>query len=80
MSETYGLACHRCRVFVWIGQKGWDSDGCLYGTPESQTLQRDFLFSHVGHPLGFGLTSYFYGEREYEEISGPMTEQAEEGR
>jgi uncharacterized protein DUF5678 len=51
MSDTLKLACHRCCVYLWVGQTGGASAAYLYqGEPYTQKLER-FLFEHLGHPL-----------------------------
>lgn len=62
MSHTYELLCTDCRVSLWIAQ-GWvrsgdclekiRESGRLYSMPEHLIALRDFLFSHMGHTLGF---------------------------
>ena len=65
MSHTYALACHDCRVGLWIGQ-GWARKGItleemhrepaqakIYTTQEYLDHLRDFLYGHMGHALVF---------------------------
>jgi ssDNA-binding Zn-finger/Zn-ribbon topoisomerase 1 len=55
MSETYAIACQKCRLSLWIGQWGGNSDFYVYTTePETNALSK-FLIEHRGeeHPLIF---------------------------
>lgn len=53
MSRTYDIACHDCKVKLWIGQGSGDS-AYLYTTQEHLKAMRDFLFFHQRHELEFG--------------------------
>ena len=48
MSRTYDIACHDCRVVLWIGQ-----DSRVYYTVGDLKKQREFFYGHIGHRLEF---------------------------
>jgi hypothetical protein len=62
MSRTYEIFCKDCEKTLWIGQ-GYVSPGDTieliqekgkpYSSAEYIVRLRDFLFSHMGHSLGF---------------------------
>lgn len=53
MSRTYDIACHDCRVTLWIGQGSGDN-AYIYSTVDHLKEQRDFFFAHQRHRLEFG--------------------------
>ena len=53
MSKTYDIACHDCRVVLWIGQESLGSNHRIYSTEEDLRKQRDFFYGHIGHRLEF---------------------------
>lgn len=55
MSETYSIACHDCRIMLWVAQAPNPSQperGYLYAG-KVHDLHRRFLFDHIGHRLEF---------------------------
>jgi len=48
MSRTYDIACHDCRVVLWIGQ-----DRRIYYTDRDLRKQREFFYEHIEHRLEF---------------------------
>jgi hypothetical protein len=73
MSDCYAIACESCKVSLWIGQQGGNSDFYVYTTePETSNFSR-FLKTHQGHPLVFGNTQDFiYSHSDLEETDdGP---------
>lgn len=59
MSDTLDLACHTCKVYLWIGQcrystpQGFLAEGSyIYTTDEYIKTLTEFLFSHETHNLG----------------------------
>ena len=53
MARTHEIACHDCRVRLWIGQ-GSGEKAYIYSTPTHLKQLRDFLFGHQRHRLEFG--------------------------
>lgn len=52
MSKTYEIICHKCKVYLWIGQ-GNEGKEYIYGTEEALNNQKSFFFAHYRHPLEF---------------------------
>jgi hypothetical protein len=59
MSDCYDIACHNCKVGLWIGQSG--ASPWTFYSGESETMQslRVFLWIHRGHQLEFNETQTF---------------------
>ncbi|HEX3560383.1 MAG TPA: hypothetical protein VHU19_14340 [Pyrinomonadaceae bacterium] len=53
MARTYEIACHDCKVRLWIGQ-GSGEKAYIYSTDRHIKQLRDFLFNHQYHRLEFG--------------------------
>lgn len=53
MSDSYYLACSKCKAHVWIGQsQNSDPPFCFYsGEPKTMNDLKLFLWEHRGHPL-----------------------------
>lgn len=66
MSRTYSIACHDCRIHLWIGQAS-SGKGHLYSTPENMRAMYDFMVHHEGHRLEYG-NNCLPPIDEYEEI------------
>lgn len=50
VSRTHEIACHRCKVSLWIGQ-GNPGHEHLYTGPEAISALEEFLLAHRRHPL-----------------------------
>jgi hypothetical protein len=53
MSDSYYLACSRCKDYVWVGQsQNSDPPFCFYsGEEKTMRKLKHFLWDHRGHPL-----------------------------
>lgn len=48
MAKTYDIACHDCKVTLWIGQ-----GNRVYRDVEHLQEEQAFFFGHIGHHLEF---------------------------
>lgn len=53
MSRTFDIACHDCRVKLWIGQAA-EGKQYIYQTERDHKRLTDFLYTHQRHRLEFG--------------------------
>lgn len=54
MSDTYYLACSKCKEHVWIGQSSHSQDWCFYtGEPKTMEELKEFFWKHTGHLMVF---------------------------
>jgi len=68
MSQLFGLACDRCRTYLWVGQRGTKSiEPWLYSGRTSVAVLTRFLNTHHGHPLVYSDIKVLEG---YEEVPG----------
>lgn len=69
MGQTYDLACHDCKVRLWIGQTNASSTKPWIYTADASTMKalNEFLVSHLGHRLEFDVDFAFMGRDELEE-------------
>lgn len=70
MAQTFNIACYNCKVTLWIGQRSGSTveSGRIYNSWQAQNRLRDFLYSHVGHPLVF-IESEALDVIDYEDLS-----------
>lgn len=57
MSRTYEIACHDCKLTLWLGQgptSGEVVGAYIYKTEDDLRRLQDFLFCHMHHRLEFG--------------------------
>ena len=59
MSVCYHVNCHKCKVYLWAGQRDY-----IYTTIEAMNRLDKFLFKHCSHDLSFNSDNEF---EEYEE-------------
>jgi hypothetical protein len=59
MSDTYDIACHDCKVGLWIGQSGANPWTFYTGEPKMMQHLRLFLWQHRGHRLEFNESQTF---------------------
>lgn len=57
MSDTFSIACVKCRKHLWIGQgrpRQSLKECRLYGGEKYDEALREFMYAHLDHPLVFG--------------------------
>ena len=72
MSTTYDIACHDCKVVLWIGQ-----GNRIYYAEEHLKKQRDFFYGHIGHHLEFNkgeIFSALYDFKSLDDLDGDEDE------
>jgi len=71
MGMTYDIACHKCKVRLWIGQTNMSSKlgkpWVFTGEKKTVLALGKFLQDHVGHPLEFAVDFTFRGRDDLEE-------------